>query len=61
MNLSDNTPNQPPKLRTKNRVEIHGEPHGTHNRNNQISFKTMMIKSSLCDCGDAYVLVKRTI
>ena len=27
----------------------------------QIKFKTSIIRSSLCDCSDAYILVKRTI
>ena len=29
--------------------------------NSQIKFKTSMLKSSLCDYSDAYILVKRTI
>ena len=28
---------------------------------NQIRFKTSMLRSSLCDCSDAYIPVKRTI
>ena len=31
------------------------------NANNQIKFKTTMLKSSLCDYSDAYILVKGTI
>ena len=27
----------------------------------QIKYKTMMLKSSLCGCNDAYILVKGTI
>ena len=34
---------------------------GTYNVNNQIKFKTTMLKSSLCDYSDAYILVKGTI
>ena len=29
--------------------------------NSQIKFKTTMVKSSLCDYSDAYILVKGTI
>ena len=29
--------------------------------NNQIKFKTIMLKSSLCDYSDAYVFVKGTV
>ena len=34
---------------------------GTHNTNSQIKFKTSMLKSSLCDYTDAYILVNGTI
>ena len=56
INLLDNTPNQPTKFRTKNWVEINDESCGTHNTNNQISFKTSMLRTSLCDYSDAYIL-----
>ena len=57
-NLFDDTSNQPSKLKTKNWVEINYESRGTHNVNSQIKFKTTMLKSSLCDYSDAYILVK---
>ena len=60
-NLIDDTSNQPSKLRTKNWVEINDESRGTYNANSQIKFKTTMLKSSLCDYSDAYILVKGTI
>ena len=60
-NLIDDTSNQPSKFRTKNWVEINGESRGTYNANSQIKFKTTMLKSSLCDYSDAYILVKGTI
>ena len=34
---------------------------GVYNVNSQIKFKTTMLKSSLCDYSDAYILVKGTI
>ena len=33
----------------------------TYNTNSGTKFKTLMLKSSLCDYGDAYILFKGTI
>ena len=60
-NLIDDASNQPSKFRTKNRVEINDESRGTYNVNSQIKFKTSMLKSSLCDYSDVYILVKGKI
>ena len=60
-NLIDDTSNQPSKFRTRNWVEINDESRGTYNANSQIKFKTTILKSSLCDYSDAYILVKGTI
>ena len=60
-NLIDDTSNQPSKFRTKSWIEINDESRGTYNVNSQIKFKTTMLKSSLCDYGDAYILVKGEI
>ena len=60
-NLIDDASNQPSKFRTKNLVAINDESRGAYNVNSQIKFKTTMLKSSLCDCSDAYILVKGTI
>ena len=60
-NLIDDTPNQPSKFRTRNWIEINDESRGAYNVNSQIKFKTAMLKSSLCDYSDAYILVKGTI
>ena len=59
--MIDDTSNQPSKFRTKNWVVINDESRGTCNANSQIKFKTTMLKSSLCDYSDAYILVKGTI
>ena len=56
--MIDDASNQPSKFRTKNWVEINDESRGTHNVN---KFKTTMLKSSLCDYSDAYIIVKGTI
>ena len=60
-NLIDDTSNQPSKFRTRNLVEINDESRGAYNVNSQIKFKTTMLKPSLCDYSDAYILVKGTI
>ena len=59
--LDDNRSNQPSKFRTKNWVEINDKSIGTYNLNSQIKFKTTVLKSSLCDYSDAYILVNGTI
>ena len=60
-NLIDDTSNQSSKFRTRNGVEINDESRGAYNVNSQIKCKTTMLKSSLCDYSDAYILVKGTI
>ena len=60
-NLIDDTSNQPSKFKTKNWVEINDESRGAYNVNSQIKLKTTMLKPSLCDYSDAYILVKGTI
>ena len=59
--LDNNTSDQPSKFKTKNCVEMNDESRSVYNHNRQITFKTTMLKSSLCDCSDAYILVKGTI
>ena len=59
--IDDNTLNQPSKFRTRNWVEINDESRGAYNVNSQIKLKTTMLKSSLCDYSDAYILAKGTI
>ena len=60
-NLIGDASNQPSKFRTRNWVEINDESRGAYNVNSQIKFKTTMLKSSLCDYSDAYILAKGTI
>ena len=61
INLLDNTPNQLSKFRTKNWIEINDQSRGPNNTNSDIRFKTTVLKSSLCDYSDAYMLVKGRI
>ena len=60
-NLLNDESNKPSKFRTRNWVEINDEARGTCSPNKQIKFKTAMLRSSLCDYNDAYVLVKGNI
>ena len=57
INLLDHTSNQPSIFRTKNWVEINDELRRAYNTNSQINFKTTMLKSSICDYSDSYILV----
>ena len=59
--MIDNASNQLSKFITKNWVKINEESRGIYNVNTQIKFKTTILKSSLCDSSDAYILVKGTI
>ena len=59
--LLDDASNKTSKFRTKNWVEINDESRGTYNDGKQIKFKTTMLKSSLRDYSDAYILVKEKI
>ena len=45
----------------KNWVKINDESRGTYNVNSQIKFKNTMLKSSLCDCSDACIVITGTI
>ena len=59
--MIDNTSNKLSKFRTKNWVEINDESRETYNVDSQINLKNTMLKSSLCDYSDAYILVKGKI
>ena len=60
-NLLDDSSNKTSKFRTRNWVEINDESRGTYNDDKQIKFKTIMLKSNLCDYRDAYILVEGKI
>ena len=60
-NLLDTESNKPPKFRTRNQIEINDDIKGAYSPNKQIRFKTAMLRSSLCDYSDAYILVKGNI
>ena len=45
------------KFRTKIWVELNDESRGTYHVNSQTKFKTSMLRSSLCDYSEAFILV----
>ena len=60
-NLLDGASNKPYKFRTRNWVEVNDDIRGAYSPNKQIRFKTAILRSSLCDNSDAYILVKGNI
>ena len=59
--LDNEASNQPSKFRTKNWVEIIDDSRGWYATGSDIKFKTTMLRSSLCDYADAYILNKGRI
>ena len=55
--MLDNALNQPSKFKTKNWVEINEDLHRVYATASQVKFKTSLLRSSLCDYDDAYILV----
>ena len=60
-NLLNDDSNKSSKFKTKNWIEINDDVRGVYSPNKQIRFKTSMLRSSLCDYSDAYILVKGNI
>ena len=60
-NLLDDSSNKTSKFRTKIWVEINDKSRGACNDDKQIKFKTRMLKSSLCEYSDTYILIKGKI
>ena len=59
--MSDSASNKPSIFRTRNWVEINDDIKGTCSPNKQIIFKTAVLRSSLCDYSDGYILLKGSI
>ena len=59
-NLLKSTSDNPSKFRTRNWVEINDESRG-HYANSDSRFKTIMLRSNLCDYADSYIHVKGRI
>ena len=63
-NLLDNTFNDIPGFLTKKWIEIHnisGSAGVRYKTSKQIRFITSVLRSDLCDCSDAYIVVKGDI
>ena len=61
INILGNRPNQPSKFRTKSSVEKNDDFCRTYNTNSQIKFKTSVLRLSLWDWSDEYILVSWTV
>ena len=59
-NLLESASDDLSKFRTRNWVEINDESRVNYT-NNDIRFKTAMLRSNLCDYADLYIIVKGTI
>ena len=59
-NLLDNESENLSKFVTRNYVKVNSLSN-TYNENKSIRFKAPMLRSDLCDYGDAYILVNGTI
>ena len=60
-NLLSDRSGRPSKFRTRDWVEINDGIRGAYCPNKQVRFKTAMLRSSLCDYSDTYILVKGNI
>ena len=62
-NLLDTTPDEMPRFITKKWVEVHHQSSDleTSKASKPIRFKTLMLRSDLCDFSDAYIVVKGKI
>ena len=59
--LLNDESNKPSKFRKRNSIGINDESRGAYPVNKQIKFKMLMLRSSLCDYADAYILVTGNI
>ena len=63
-NLLGTTLDEVPRWITKKLVEVHDQSGSADDRykpNKQIRFKTLMLRSDLCDFSDVYIVVKGKI
>ena len=60
INLLDRTSDNVPRFITKKWAKVHDQSDG-YSINKQITFKTPMLQSDLCDYSDAYIVAKGTI
>ena len=60
-NLLGGMPDKVTRFITKKRIEVHDQSGESYNTNNQIRFKTSMLRSDLCDYSDAHIVVQGTV
>ena len=60
-NLLNDESKKPSKFRTRNWVERNYDVRGAYSPDKLIRFKTTILMSSLCDYGNAYILIKGNI
>ena len=61
INLLDTASDNAPRFNTKKRIDVYDQTGGIFNTNKQIRFKTLMLQSDLCNCSDAYIVIKAVI
>ena len=64
INLLDTTSDNVSRFITKKCIEVHDQSDSAEDRyklSKQIRFKTLMLRSDLCDFSDAYIVVKEII
>ena len=59
--LLGNIPDKVTRFITKKWIIVYGQSGGAYSTTKQISFKTSMLRSDLCDYSDAYIFVKGII
>ena len=50
-----------PKFVTKKCIEVYDQSEKKYHTNKKTGIKTSVLRSDLCDCSDAYIIVKGTI
>ena len=59
--LNTNSDENLPRFITKKWVEVYDQSEKNYSPNKEIRIKTSMLRSDLCDFGDAYIVVKGDI
>ena len=60
-NLLRSTSDKVPRFITKKWIEVYDQSGRTYNTNKQIRFKTLILRSDLCNVSDACIVVKGDI
>ena len=60
-NLFNDESSKLSKFKTRNLVEINDDIRGAYSPEKLIRFKTTMLRSSLCDYSDVYIIIKGNV